>query len=133
MGESSQHSGGVCSLALSVRVFSWLPGNKCSVCPQVAGCSVHPVVLVAQNHDKHHASCSPARGAAKLLRLLCCRAIGAGASLDLFAGSCLTLRRRDGARICASIAPQPAMLHDLVRQGQWDKAVRLARCESASF
>ncbi|WIA18978.1 hypothetical protein OEZ85_003645 [Tetradesmus obliquus] len=54
-------------------------------------------------------------------------AIGAGASLDLFAGSCLTLRRKDGARVCASIAPQPAMLHDLVRQGQWDKAVRLAR------
>lgn len=61
------------------------------------------------------------------------RAIGAGASLDLFAGSCLTLRRKDGARVCASIAPQPAMLHDLVRQGQWDKAVRLARCDEAQL
>ncbi|KAF6258571.1 intraflagellar transport protein 80 [Scenedesmus sp. NREL 46B-D3] len=54
-------------------------------------------------------------------------AIGAGASLDLFAGSSLMLRLRNGAHVCASIAPQPAMLHDLVRQGHWDKAVRLAR------
>jgi hypothetical protein len=37
------------------------------------------------------------------------------------------LRRRDGARVFASITPQPVLLHDLVRQGRWDKAVRLAR------
>jgi hypothetical protein len=56
-----------------------------------------------------------------------CSNIGAGTSLDLFTGSSLTLRRRDGARVFASTTPQPAMLHDLVRQGKWDKALRLAR------
>lgn len=47
--------------------------------------------------------------------------------MDMFAGSRLTLRKCDGARVFATIPPQPVLLHDLVRQGRWDKAVRLAR------
>lgn len=47
--------------------------------------------------------------------------------MELFTGSTVALRQRDGARVFASITPQPALLHDLVRQGKWDKAVRLAR------
>jgi hypothetical protein len=56
-----------------------------------------------------------------------CSNVGAGTSLDVFAGSRLALRRCDGARVFASIPPQPVLLHELVRQGRWDKAVRLAR------
>lgn len=66
-----------------------------------------------------------------LLRCAARSNIGACTSLDLFTGSSLRLRQRDGARVFASTNPQPAMLHDLVRQGKsdkWDKAVRLARC-----
>lgn len=37
------------------------------------------------------------------------------------------MRRRDGARVFAATMPQPSLLHDLVQQGKWDKAVRLAR------
>jgi hypothetical protein len=56
-----------------------------------------------------------------------CSSVGAGTSLELFTGSRVALRQRDSARVFASITPQPALLHDLVRQGKWDKAVRLAR------
>lgn len=75
-------------------------------------------------HDAGIYICS-IKGVVPLLN--CCRSLGAGATLELFCGSSLLLRRRDGARVRANIPPQPAMLHELVRQGQWDKAVRLAR------
>eukprot|EP00879_Flechtneria_rotunda_P009285 GHRR01009720.1.p1 GENE.GHRR01009720.1~~GHRR01009720.1.p1 ORF type:complete len:478 (+),score=231.72 GHRR01009720.1:1464-2897(+) len=53
--------------------------------------------------------------------------VGAGTTPDLFAGSTLLLRRRDGARVCVGLSPQPLLLHELARAGQWEKAVRLAR------
>jgi hypothetical protein len=53
--------------------------------------------------------------------------LGSGASLSLFSGSSVLVSRPDGARVFCSVPSLPALLHELVRQGRWDKVVRLAR------
>ncbi|KAK9814722.1 hypothetical protein WJX72_010508 [[Myrmecia] bisecta] len=52
---------------------------------------------------------------------------GKGAVIQGFSGSRCTLRRSDGAEVAAGVPPYPLMLHQLVAQNQWDRAVRLCR------
>ncbi len=54
----------------------------------------------------------------------------AGVTIELFAGAVLLLRRGDGACMHVAASPQPALLHLLAKQGQWDRAMKLARCAS---
>jgi hypothetical protein len=50
-----------------------------------------------------------------------------GARVTGFFGGQALVTRADGAHVSAWVPPHPAMLHDLVRRGAWDKAVRLCR------
>lgn len=52
---------------------------------------------------------------------------GKAAHISLFAGSRCLIRRGDGVLVGAATSPYPAMVYDMVRKQQWDKAVRLCR------
>ncbi len=50
-----------------------------------------------------------------------------GAHVTGFFGGKVLVARGDGAAVAAWVPPHAAMLHGLVRKGQWDRAARLCR------
>ncbi len=52
---------------------------------------------------------------------------GKSAQIQLFAGNRCLVRRSDGVLVSAATSPYPAVLYEMVRKQQWDKATRLCR------
>ncbi|KAG2494842.1 hypothetical protein HYH03_007082 [Edaphochlamys debaryana] len=52
---------------------------------------------------------------------------GKSAQIQMFAGNRCLVRRSDGVLVSAATSPYPAVLYDMVRRQQWDKATRLCR------
>ncbi|EFJ41230.1 intraflagellar transport protein IFT80 [Volvox carteri f. nagariensis] len=52
---------------------------------------------------------------------------GKSAQIQLFAGNRCLVRRSDGVLVSAATSPYPAVLYDMVRRQQWEKATRLCR------